>query len=190
MDPIATQKRSLRAQLRRDRELAFMEASWLHIMQTPEIQSAEIVASYFSYGYEPQTLDINDALIRAGKTVILPRTLKDNSLEWVAWSGGQSSLRKKGKVLEPQGKVFSQLKSIDIVIVPALAIDREGNRMGQGGGSYDRALAQIPGWKVGLVGGEEIRGEPLPTEDHDQPLDAAATPALLLRFTRGAPGHL
>lgn len=190
MDPIARQKRSLRSQLRRDRELSFMVASWLHIMQSREIQSAEIVASYSSYGFEPQTLDINHALIRAGKTVLLPRTLKSKAIEWVTWDGSQSSLGKNGKVLEPIGAVFTLLQSIDVVIVPALAIDREGNRMGQGGGSYDRALAQIFGWKVGLIGAHEISNERLPTEDHDQRLDAAATPELLLRFTLDAPGHL
>ena len=190
MDPIARQKRSLRSQLRDDRELSFKMTSWLHIMQSQEIQGAEIVASYCSYGFEPQTLDINDALIRAGKTVLLPRTLKSKAIEWVRWDGSQSSLGINGKVLEPVGLAFTLLGSIDVVIVPALAIDRVGNRMGQGGGSYDRALAQIFGWKVGLVGAQEISDERLPTEDHDQRLDAAATPELLLRFTPDAPGHL
>ena len=190
MDPIAQQKRSLRSQLRRDRELSFMAASWLHIMQSPEIQRAGIVASYASYGFEPQTLDVNEALIRAGKTVLLPRTLKNNVIEWATWDGSQTSLSKNGKVWEPVGAVFTLLESIDAVIVPALAIDREGNRMGQGGGSYDRALALISGWKVGLVGAQGISSERLPTQDHDQRLDAAATPVLLLRFIPDALGHL
>ena len=59
--------------------------------------------------------------------------------------------------------------------------------MGQGGGSYDRALARTLAWKVALVGAHEITNSKLPIETHDQKVDAAATPGLLLRFNPGAP---
>ena len=190
MDSTSRTKHTLRAQLRRERELTFTPESWLHIVQAREIQSAQIVASYVSYGFEPQTLDINSALIREGKILLLPRTLQDKDIEWVAWDGREESLVRKGKVLEPIGSAFADLSSIGTVIVPALNIDREGNRMGQGGGSYDRALARLRAWKVGLVGAAELTAEILPVESHDQKVDAAATPELLLRFSRDAPGHL
>ena len=190
MDSTSKTKHTLRAQLRRERELTFTPESWLHIVQAREIQSAQIVASYVSYGFEPQTLDINSALIREGKILLLPRTLQDKDIEWVAWDGREESLVRKGKVLEPIGSAFADLSSIGTVIVPALNIDREGNRMGQGGGSYDRALARLNAWKVGLVGAAELTPEILPVESHDQKVDAAATPELLLRFSRDAPGHL
>ncbi len=179
-------KRNLRAQLRRDRELAYTPESWLHILQSREIENAKIVATYVSYGTEPQTFDINEALFREGKTVLLPRTLKDKDIEWVIWDGSQSTLRKNGKVPEPTGEIFKKLEEISVVIVPALCIDGVGNRMGQGGGSYDRALARVSAWKVGLVGANEITQQQLPVEIHDQPVDAAATPNLLLRFNRGS----
>lgn len=159
-------------------------------MQCQEVQRAHTIASYISYGYEPQTVDINQALIRAGVVLLLPRTLADRDIEWVAWDGEESSLRKKGNVLEPTGKKFSDESLIEVVIVPALHIDREGNRMGQGGGSYDRALSRISAWKVGLVGANELGSKPLPVEEHDQKVDAAATPTLLLRFTREGEAHL
>lgn len=190
MDSLKQSKRDLRAQLRRDRELAFIPESWLHIVQSPEFLNAQIVASYMSYGTEPQTSDINAALHRAGKVVLLPRTLKDKDIEWVIWNGSQSSLRKNRNVWEPIGKSFSQLDQIDVVIVPALRVDHAGNRIGQGGGSYDRALARVSAWKVALVGANEISQQSLPIEDHDQPVSAVATPTLLLRFSRDAQGHL
>jgi 5-formyltetrahydrofolate cyclo-ligase len=186
---IIAAKQALREQLRRDRELSYMPESWLHIVQSREIQSANVVASYHSYGIEPQTFDINQALLRAGKTLLLPRTLKDRDIEWVAWDGAEKSLKKRGKVLEPLGSVFENEALIDVLIIPALHIDREGNRLGQGGGSYDRALARSRAWKVGLVGATELSGIHLPVEEHDQKVDAAATPTLLLRFTRSAAGH-
>ena len=190
VDSTSKTKHTLRAQLRLDRELTFTPESWLHIVQAREIQSTQIVASYSSYGFEPQTADINSALIREGKILLLPRTLPDKDIEWVAWDGREESLMRNGKVLEPSGAPFTDLPLIGAVIVPALNIDREGNRMGQGGGSYDRALARLRAWKVGLVGAAELTAEILPVESHDQKVDAAATPELLLRFSRDAPGHL
>jgi 5-formyltetrahydrofolate cyclo-ligase len=179
-------KRNLRAQLRRDRDLAYSSESWVHLVQSREIQNAKIVATYISYGTEPQTTDINEALFREGKSVLIPSTLKDKSIEWKVWDGSHKSLKRNGKVLESTGEIFTELNQIEVVIVPSLCIDREGNRIGQGGGSYDRALAKLSAWKVGLVGAGELTQQQLPTESHDQRLDAAATPTLLLRFSRGA----
>ena len=190
MDSSKVSKRDLRAQLRRDRELSYMPESWLHIVQSPEIQSARVVATYMSYGTEPQTSDINSAFLRAGKVVLLPRTLKNRDIEWVIWDGSQSSLRKNRNVQEPTGESFDHLDQIDVVVVPALQVDYDGNRIGQGGGSYDRALARVSAWKVALVGANEISPQPLPVEPHDQPVSAAATPTLLLRFNQGVPGRL
>ena len=73
---------------------------------------------------------------------------------------------------------------VGAVITPALRIDQEGYRMGQGGGFYDRALPILPGWKIGLVHAGELTSETLPRESHDIPLDAAATPSLIVRFKR------
>ncbi|MEI6220000.1 MAG: 5-formyltetrahydrofolate cyclo-ligase [Actinomycetes bacterium] len=190
MDSTSRTKHTLRAELRRERELSFTPESWLHIVQAREIQSTQIVASYASYGFEPQTVDINAALIHEGKILLLPRTMPDKDIEWVAWDGSDESLQRNGNILEPLGETYTDLSSIGAVIVPALSIDREGNRMGQGGGSYDRALSRLDAWKVGLVGATELTGHHLPVESHDQKVDAAATPELLLRFSRDAPGHL
>ena len=187
MDSTSQRKRTLREQLRNDRALRFIPESWLHILQSHEIQDAKVVASYLSYNFEPQTTDINESLILSGKTVLLPRTLKDKDIEWVVWNGSSGSLGKNGPIQEPTGNKFTELEKIDVVIVPALQIDHEGNRIGQGGGSYDRALARIQAWKVGLVGAAELSGFLLPTEGHDQKVDAAATPELLIRFNRDVP---
>ncbi len=190
MESSSAAKKNLREQLRRDRELGFMPQSWLHIIQSREIQNASVVASYLSYGFEPQTLDINQALLRAGKLLLIPRTLEDRDIEWVAWDGSERSLKMRGKVLEPTAEKYKGEGAIDVVIVPSLHIDRRGNRLGQGGGSYDRALARTRAWKVGLVGATELSGTHLPVEEHDQRVDAAATPSLLLRFTQSAAAHL
>ena len=190
MDSMRVEKRLLRADLRQSRVDNFMAESWIHILQAPEVQAARIVASYISYGFEPQTVDINSSLIASGKTVLLPRTLPNKDLQWVKWDGSLTHLKKIGNVLEPIGEALSDETTIDVVIVPALVVDRQGNRMGQGGGSYDRALARISAWKIALVGAHEVRSSTLPTETHDEKVDAAATPGLLLRFNPDAPDRL
>lgn len=187
MDSMSAEKRLLRAELRRAREDNFLADSWIHIIQSPEIQAASIIASYISYRFEPQTQDINNLLIASGKKLLLPRTLPNRDLEWVEWDGGSSSLKKNGNILEPTGTAFKDEARIEVIIVPALVVDHLGNRMGQGGGSYDRALARTLAWKVALVGAHEITNSKLPIETHDQKVDAAATPGLLLRFNPGAP---
>ena len=77
---------------------------------------------------------------------------------------------------------FTDFDSIDCIIVPALRIDRSGNRLGQGGGSYDRALKKLDCWKIALVHHGELTSEAIPTEPHDQRVSAAATPDLIARF--------
>jgi 5-formyltetrahydrofolate cyclo-ligase len=107
---------------------------------------------------------------------------KDKSLEWIAWNGDVATLVKSGKILEPKGNPVSGT-DIDIVIVPTLHATREGHRLGQGGGSYDRALADISAWRLGLIYSGELTVETFPVEAHDMKLDAIATPDLIVRFT-------
>jgi 5-formyltetrahydrofolate cyclo-ligase len=177
-------KSLLRRQYREERRIRFMRESWLHILGAKEFAEAKVVASYHSYGDEPETADINAELIRRGITVLLPRLLSDKNLEWVKWDGSENSLAPHGNIFEPHGFAFPDLGAIDCVIVPALRIDRSGNRLGQGGGSYDRALKDIGGWKIALVHHGELTSEPFPVEEHDQPVNAAATPDLIARFAR------
>jgi len=181
---ISSQKKKLREELRAHRATTFTQESWLHLLSAKEIQAASVIASYISYGVEPETSDLNLALISQGKKLLLPRTLKNNDLEWVHWDANHSTLKKNGKVLEPTGQIFSDEGAIDVVITPSLCIDRTGTRLGQGGGSYDRALARLSHscWKVGLIYAGELRATPLPAELHDQKLDAASTPHLVTRF--------
>ena len=177
-------KSLLRRQYREERRVRFMNESWLHILDSREFHSVTTVASYHSYGDEPATADINAELIRRGVRLLLPRLLPDKDLEWVAWDGNENSLAAHGNILEPHGFAMTDFDAIDCVIIPALRIDRDGNRLGQGGGSYDRALVKIKGWKIALVHHGELTSEPFPVEAHDQRVDAAATPDLIARFAR------
>jgi 5-formyltetrahydrofolate cyclo-ligase len=102
----------------------------------------------------------------------------------VRWDGDPAKLLTKKKISEPVGDAITDLSSIGAVIVPALKIDQSGFRLGQGGGYYDRALPHLNAWKIGLVYAGELSSETLPRESHDVPLDAAATPSIVVRFNR------
>lgn len=158
-------KAELRKRYRAEREFLVVPSTWEHLISAQEIQNAQVVASYISYGLEPDTSELNEKLKSLGKTVVTPRMLEDKDLEW----------------LDQDNQVFTG--ELDVVIMPALHIDRNGNRLGQGGGSYDRALKRIAAWRVALVYPGELTSEEIPCEPHDQKVHAAATAEILVRFT-------
>ena len=176
-------KSTLRDRARRERQQKFIPCNFNVILKAPEIATASTIASYISYEYEPSTLEINEAFLREGKTLLLPRINRDQ-LEWVKWDGNPEKLLTKKKISEPIGEAIDDLSVIGAIVVPSLRIDQSGYRLGQGGGYYDRALAKISAWKIGLVYAGELNSEELPHEAHDIPLDAAASPSIVVRFSR------
>jgi 5-formyltetrahydrofolate cyclo-ligase len=174
-------KSQLRKQYRKERADRFITDSWLHILSAKEFENVTNVGSYISYEFEPETSDLNQKLISSGKTVFLPKVVKDNDLLWVKWGGSNTDLKKVGKNYEPIGDAETEL-TLDLIIVPALHVDRAGNRLGQGGGSYDRVLAKSKAWTIALLHRGELTSEPLPVEPHDQKVKAAATPEIIVRF--------
>ena len=177
------QKAVLRDRARRERSQKFIPSNFNVILKAPEIESATTIASYISYEFEPSTTEINEAFLRDGKVVVLPR-INGDQLDWVPWDGDPAQLVSKKKIMEPIGEALSDLSQIKAVIVPALKIDQSGFRLGQGGGYYDRALVHLNAWKIGLVYAGELSSQTLPHESHDVPLDAAATPSIVVRFNR------
>jgi 5-formyltetrahydrofolate cyclo-ligase len=174
-------KNQLRTRYRHERHERFVPHTFTHLLTTAEFKAAETIASYLSYADEPSTKELNAGILKAGKKLLLPR-INGELIDWVLWSGDGSQLKLSKKISEPIGVVFTKLEEIDLIVVPALRIDRSGFRLGQGGGYYDRALPKLRGWKIGLIHPDEISGSDLPREPHDVPLNAAATPDLVLRF--------
>jgi 5-formyltetrahydrofolate cyclo-ligase len=180
---MTNQKAILRDRARRERSQKFISSNFNVILKAPEIESATTIASYISYEFEPSTDEINEAFLRSGKVLLLPR-INGDQLEWVRWDGDPANLVTKKKISEPVGPALTDLSQIQAIVVPALRIDQSGFRLGQGGGYYDRALVHLKAWKIGLVYAGELSSEVLPHESHDVPLDAAATPSIVVRFNR------
>ena len=173
-------KSELRKLYRRQRADRFNTESWLHILTASELKGATNIASYISYEFEPETSDINQRLIKDGKKVFLPRLLENNDIQWVSWNGSTENLTKVEKIYEPIGDAIEV--ELDVIILPALHVDRKGNRLGQGGGSYDRALSRSKAFKIALLHYGELTSEILPIQPHDEKIDAAATPEIVVRF--------
>ena len=173
-------KSELRKLYRRQRADRFNTESWLHILSATELKNATNVASYISYEFEPETSDVNQRLITDGKKVFLPRLLENNDIQWVSWNGSSENLTKVEKIYEPIGDAVEV--ELDVIILPALHVDRMGNRLGQGGGSYDRALSRSKAFKIALLHYGELTSEILPVQPHDEKVDATATPEIIVRF--------
>lgn len=139
------------------------------------------VAAYVSMAGEPGTGALLRALASMGHRVLLPVLRPDLDLDWAEHTGDlQPGLRGTS---EPTGQPLGveALGQARIVLVPGLLAGRDGNRLGRGGGSYDRALVRrgpdalvaMPCWP-----GEVVRE--LPAEPHDARIDAALTPSGLI----------
>ena len=180
---ISEEKADLRTRYRHERSERYLEHSFEHLADIAEIAKATTIASYISYADEPDTRALNLELINQGKILLLPRIAGKN-LEWVRWDGDESQISKAKKIAEPKGPAVTELGNVELIVVPALRIDRSGYRLGQGGGYYDRALPQFSAFSIGLIHPDEISSEDLPREKWDIPLHAAATPDVVIRFKR------
>jgi len=158
-----------------------------HLMAAPELRRAATVAAYVSVGREPGTGPLLAALAEAGKRVILPLLQPDDDLDWAVYRGPDSLVPARRGLLEPVGTPLGPyaIGTADCVIVPGLAVDRTGLRLGRGGGSYDRALGRVP---VGtftcvVLQASEVRDE-VPADAHDRRVTAVVTEDGVIRFRR------
>jgi 5-formyltetrahydrofolate cyclo-ligase len=149
------------------------------ILDLPEIGMAGAIAAYVSIGTEPQTAGLIFALWKRGSYVLLPVLRDDNDLDWASYEGPDSLTAGPHGLLQPAQprRGVAGICSADVVLVPGLAADRAGNRLGRGGGSYDRALARVgPAVPtIMLLYDGELLDE-VPAGPHDQRVRAVAQP--------------
>ena len=148
---------------------------------SPEVRRAATVAAYVSIGSEPGTGLLLRALAAAGKRVVLPVLLPDGDLDWArVRRRRRRSPRARLGLLEPVGPRLGvdAVATADVVLVPGLAVSPTGDRLGRGGGSYDRALGRVPGRHLHLRAAPRRRGRPRRPRRAPRPrVTAAATPS-------------
>ena len=179
--------RPLTAALAPAEQVARSEAACRLLAALPEFTGARSIFLFLSIADEPGTESLIHAALAAGKRVAAPRT------DWPARtmtpielsSVDDVSLADRG-LLEPRGDLVVAIETIDLVIVPGVAFDRFGRRLGRGGGFYDRFLAHpwLRAVRCGLAFHEQLVEE-VPAEQHDASIDLLVTDAGVLRFSQG-----
>ena len=151
-----------------------------HVLEMPQVSAAGTVAAYYSVGTEPDTHGLVFALWKRGSYVVLPVLLPDGDLDWASYEGPDSLGPGPRGLLQPAepARGPGTVARADVVVVPALAVDASGNRLGRGGGSYDRALARVGGQvpTIALIYDDELVPS-VPVEPHDRAVRAVARPA-------------
>lgn len=148
------------------------------------VRGRHTIAAYAPMPGEPGGPGLLDALAAVVPTVLAPVLLSDLDLDWARYSGSLPDRGPRG-FAEPDGPRLGldAIGRTEVVLVPAVAVDRTGVRLGRGGGSYDRALARVsPGVPVVALLYDSELLERLPAEPHDRPVTAALTPSGLHRF--------
>lgn len=151
--------------------------------------AGDCVAAYVSVGSEPPTQALLAGLVDAGLTVLLPVLLPDLDLDWAVYDPGMglvpSTVPGRSGLREPPGARLgtAAVAGARLVLVPALAASKRGDRLGQGGGSYDRALARVRAGAAtaAVLFDGELRDQ-LPAEPHDRRVAMAVTPSGVVRF--------
>jgi 5-formyltetrahydrofolate cyclo-ligase len=190
-EPLAEQKRAVRQRLLAARgavgrgpELA--DAVCRRLAVLPELIAAHVVVGYAAHGSE---LSIDQALRRllaAGTTVCLPwvqgqvlgvGAISDLDADVAPGWRGVREPRPPRRPVRPQ--------TVDAVLAPGVGFDAQGNRLGYGGGHFDRLLGQVRRGIpiIGIAFDEQIVTR-LPVADHDRPVDVVVTPSRTLRTSR------
>jgi 5-formyltetrahydrofolate cyclo-ligase len=134
------------------------------------------IAAYVPVGREPGSVALLDALRGAGTEVLLP-VVMDDGLSWGLYTGTDGLTAGPLGTRQPAGPRVS-LAGVEAVLVPALAVDRTGVRLGRGGGYYDRALASLPtgpALAALLHDGELV--DRLPADPWDRSVTTVVTPS-------------
>ncbi|MEP7055554.1 MAG: 5-formyltetrahydrofolate cyclo-ligase [Actinomycetota bacterium] len=153
----------------------------------PVVQSARIVAAYIGVGVEVPTGRLVDELLESGQTVLLPVLEADRSLTWRPLSDRSQLVPGRHGLLEPQGSDSARaLSDAQVVVLPGLCYDRSGNRLGRGGGSYDRALKDLPRAvrTIGIALDCDIF-DSVPVQLHDRPVQMIVTPTRVITTENG-----
>lgn len=153
------------------------------LLALPEFRQAKRVMMYFPLKNEAGTSELVKKTLEMGKEVFLPKTDFGKRLIVPTRVSSPEALERTAQgLVEPKDGQAARASELDLIIVPGVAFDRQGNRIGMGRGFYDLLLRKVSR-KVKLVGlcFEENLEESLPVESHDVKMDLIVTDKQVIR---------
>lgn len=148
----------------------------------PELEQAHTIFLFYGLGTEPDTARLFAPLLACGKRIALPRMLPERQMETRQFCPDRPLTEHPFGIPEPDECCpLLAPEDIDLVLVPALCYDRQGVRLGMGGGYYDRWLNRYHGPTVGLCR-QALLQDKLPAQPHDRPVGVVITPTETIRI--------
>jgi 5-formyltetrahydrofolate cyclo-ligase len=185
-DDLRRAARARRRQLAAENPHGAVQAS-VHLLDS-RLGPSPITSLYLAVGSEMDTAPLVDALLERDTQLCLPAVVeRDAPLIFRAWSPGEAL--EPDLLGTPAPRASARTVIPDLVIAPLLAFDAEGNRLGQGGGYFDRTIATLHAHTRAVVVGLAYAGQEVPSvpsEAHDRPLDAVLTEQGFRLFLRPA----
>ena len=192
-DDASAAKRELRAGIRERRSsmsaearAAADEAIGAHLVQLASDLNSRSIAAYLSTPLEPQTRGFLAWACERDIRVLLPISREDGLLDWATYDGDEEDVDILG-MPTPTSELLGPIaiNDVDLIVVPAAAVDRSGMRMGWGRGYFDRTLGSMERCPpVYAVIFDDELVDSLPAERHDQPVDGVVTPSGIVAFDR------
>ena len=157
------------------------DALFERFLTLPELARAETVLLFHGMGAEPDTARLIAPLLDLGKTVALPRCMPERAMEARTVTAAAVLVRHRYGMLEPgEDCPLLSKDKIELILVPGLAFDKNGYRLGQGGGYYDRYLENFTGHTAALCR-DALLMDAVPREAHDRPVELVVTERRILR---------
>ena len=190
-DEVANAKRALRAELRERRRITSAtqreradDALTGHLIQLTSDLGSRSIAAYLSTPDEPGTRDFLAWACEHEIRVLLPVSRADGLLDWATYDGEEEDEDVLG-MPTPTTELLSPLaiNEVDLIVVPAAAVDRSGMRMGWGRGYFDKTLGSMENCPpvYAVIVDEELL-DSVPSERHDQRVDGVVTPSGIVAF--------
>ena len=165
-------KQELRKHIRTLKKQYFTgEPSPCEVLLLERLSPYKVIMLYSALPDEVPTQILMDELVAQGKTVLLPCVTSDTDMELHRYTGKQDLQTGAYDILEPTGQLFTDYDAINVAIVPGMAFDADGHRLGRGKGYYDRFLSRVPYlYKIGLCFSWQLVDH-VPCDEHDVVMD-------------------
>ncbi|NLF83919.1 MAG: 5-formyltetrahydrofolate cyclo-ligase [Candidatus Gastranaerophilales bacterium] len=150
------------------------------IVDLEEYKAAKTVAGFYPFGSE---IDLRCLYTDSSKKFLLPRVIDEENIEFYLFNEETQLEKNKWGILEPKPEQETAKIVPDIILIPALMVDKQGYRLGYGKGYYDRYLSKLPEHCLKILPvAEELFVDSLPHDEHDVRVDIALTQSNIYDF--------